>query len=111
MLLNIGIIYFDLGVIESEGVLWLVYEGYEVELGFGGFRIIGNFGYGVFYGGYGGVFSGSIGGLIYDFVYKFFYLGSGGGNGKGLGGRGGGYLVWENGKDLWIDGYLNFEGE
>lgn len=111
MSLNTGTIYSDSGVIESEGVLWLAYEGYEAESGPGGSRTIGNLGYGASHGGHGGAPSGSIGGPTYDSVYKPLHPGSGGGNGKGLGGRGGGYLVWENGKDLWIDGHLNLEGE
>ena len=44
-------------------------------------------------------------------MYLPTHPGSGGGNGLGTGGRGGGYLVWKNGKNLWIDGELTLEGQ
>ena len=111
MQVNKGTIYSDIGVIESLANLTLAFMGYDAETGLGASRTVGNVGYGAAHGGHGGAPSGSVGGIPYDSVYYPLHPGSGGGNGLGNGGRGGGYLVWDNGKTLWIDGHLNLEGE
>ena len=106
-----GTIYSDEGVVESEGFLYLDYMGYGPESGPGNGSTVGNVGYGGAHGGHGGATKPNTGGIPYDSVYIPKQEGSGGGNGKGIGGRGGGYLVWKVGTHLWIDGEVTMQGE
>ena len=111
MLMNHGKIHSESAVVESLGVLNIDFMGHDKEKGFGAGTSDGQIGYGAAHGGHGGAPEGSVGGTPYDSVYKPTERGSGGGNGNGLGGRGGGYLHWINGKDMWIDGEITLEGE
>ncbi|KAL4230250.1 hypothetical protein ACF0H5_010636 [Mactra antiquata] len=111
MWMNKGSIFSDNGVIESLGVLNIDYMGNEAENGLGAGRSSGSNGYGGAHGVHGGAPEPDVGGTPHDSVYKPTQPGSGGGNGDGLGGRGGGYLRWELGETLWIDGELTLEGE
>lgn len=67
-------------------------------------------GTGAAHGGHGGARYPATGGAAYDSVFLPGDLGSGGGNGSGTGGSGGGYLVWNNGKLLMIDGVVTVRG-
>ena len=111
MMMNKGTIFSDSGVVESEGVLNADYMGHVNEEGPGKGSSSGSYGYGAAHGGHGGAPEPEVGGTPYDSVYKPTERGSGGGNGDGEGGRGGGYLLWINGKTLWIDGEVTVEGE
>ena len=111
MLMNKGEIKSDSGVVESEGVISADFMGHPNEEGVGKGNSSGDHGYGASHGGHGGAPEPYVGGTPYDSVYKPTERGSGGGNGNGEGGRGGGYLLWINGKTLWIDGEVTVEGE
>ena len=111
MMMNKGTIYSDSGVVESEGVLNADFMGHVNEAGVGKGNSSGVYGYGAAHGGHGGAPEPDVGGTPYDSVYRPTERGSGGGNGNGEGGRGGGYLLWINGKTLWIDGEVTVEGE
>ena len=67
-------------------------------------------GTGAAHGGHGGAKYPQRGGTAYNSVFTPAALGSGGGNGSGEGGRGGGYLVWSNGKLLTVDGLVTVHG-
>ena len=111
MMMNKGTIFSESAVVESEGVLNADYMGHVNEQGKGKGGSSGDIGYGAAHGGHGGAPYPEVGGIPYDSVYKPTERGSGGGNGDGEGGRGGGYLLWSNGKTLWIDGEVTVEGE
>ncbi|MEW8547022.1 MAG: hypothetical protein AB2693_26200, partial [Candidatus Thiodiazotropha sp.] len=111
MMMNKGTIYSDSGVVESEAVLNADFMGHPNEVGVGKGNSSGDYGYGASHGGHGGAPEPDVGGTPYDSVYRPTERGSGGGNGNGEGGRGGGYLLWINGKTLWIDGEVTVEGE
>ena len=111
MMMNKGTISSGSGVIESEGVLNADFMGHPNEEGKGKGINSGSIGCGAAHGGHGGCPKPEVGGIPYDSVFEPTERGSGGGNGDGQGGRGGGYLLWRNGKTLWIDGELTVEGE
>ena len=111
MMMNKGTIYSESGVVESQGILNADFMGHVNEEGPGKGNTSGVYGYGAAHGGHGGAPEPNVGGIPYDSVYAPTERGSGGGNGDGVGGRGGGYLLWRNGKTLWIDGEITVEGE
>lgn len=111
MWMNKGSIFSSSGVVESLGVLNIDYMGHSAENGPGAGASSSNFGYGGAHGGHGGAPEPYVGGTPHDSVYRPTHPGSGGGNGNGRGGRGGGYLRWELGEDLTVDGEITLEGE
>ena len=111
MKMNGGTIFSDSALIESEALIDIDFMGHAKEEGLGNGSSSGDLGFGAAHGGHGGAPEPYTGGIPYDSVYMPKLKGSGGGNGKGEGGRGGGYLHWVNGQDLWIDGEVTVEGE
>ena len=111
IMMNKGTIYSDSALVESEAVINIDFMGHANEEGSGKGGSSGDYGYGAAHGGHGGAPEPDVGGIPYDSVYAPTERGSGGGNGNGEGGRGGGYLHWVNGKNLWIDGEVTLEGE
>lgn len=111
MWMNKGTIFSANGVVESLGILNVDYMGHDAANGPGAGATNGTNGYGGAHGGHGGAPEPNVGGTPYDSVYKPTHQGSGGGNGDGVGGRGGGYLRFEIGETLWVDGEVTLEGE
>ena len=111
MWMNKGTINSANAVVESLGVLDVNFQGSLANTGPGVGGANGTYGYGAAHGGHGGAPKPDVGGTPYDSVYAATQGGSGGGNGDGQGGRGGGYLRWNVGEVMWIDGEVTLEGE
>jgi hypothetical protein len=99
------------GHIESKGELNMFGVGYTAETGPGaGFTLLDGTGLGAGHGGYGGGPVPIFGGYPYNSHKTPLESGSGGGNGGGVGGSGGGYLEWDAGDLIEINGYLTVAG-
>ena len=113
--MNAGTINSSNAVVESLGILNVDFQGYDAGQGFGAGYSDVLYGFGAAHGGHGGAPEPEQGGIPYDSVYKPIHPGSGGGgrdnDGSLCGGRGGGYLHWNIGGTLWIDGEVTLEGE
>ena len=111
--LNKGKINSNTGVIESEGLLNLNHTGYLADNGpgAGGVNHNSTVGYGAGHGGHGSAPKPIVGGQAYGSLYEPTHLGSGGGSANGVGGQGGGTLLWNNGKDLLLDGTIAVMGD
>ena len=107
MFINHGEIISTFAWLDSEGVINVDGVGYSAQKGPGAGWSEGAVGTGAGYGGVGG----RSGGSAYGSVYTPWHLGSGGGNGRGIGGSGGGYLVWLVSKRLELNGLLTANGQ
>ena len=97
--------------IESQGTFLLDGKGYAAEEGPGRGFTRNNIGCGAGHGGYGGVVSNEANAAEpYDSVYTPREAGSGGGNGLGIGGTGGGTLLWRVGQYIEVNGLLLLNG-
>ena len=107
MILNHGVIRSSFAWVESTGVVMLDGRGFKEESGPGRGTTKDGVGGGA---GHGGEGAGSTGGNPYDSVYTPGKLGSGGGRGQGVGGFGGGRLLWVIGSLLQINGLVSANG-
>ena len=105
--MNHGIFYTSYANVESRGLVFLDGTGLAGGLGIGGGSTVNSVGMGAGYGGQGG---GTHPGKAYGSVYSPEDLGSGGGHGLGVGGSGGGYLLWNVGRHLEINGLISAKG-
>ena len=97
--------------IESQGTFRLEGKGYAAEQGPGRGLTRSSIGHGAGHGGYGGVVGNeSDAAEPYDSVYTPREAGSGGGNGRGIGGAGGGTLLWRVGQYIEVNGMLMLKG-
>ena len=119
LLMNLALIRSSYAHVEAEGEFNLNYVGNPAEIGFGKGKTVNSVGLGAGHGGWGGGPSPNFGGDPYNSVFKpgngttyptMEYAGSGGGNGGGTGGTGGGFLVWEVGSLLEMNGILSLNG-
>ena len=119
LLMNLALIKSSYAHVEAEGEFNLNSVGNPAETGYGKGWTEGSVGWGAGHGGWGGGPEPKFGGLPYNSVFKpgngtayptMEYAGSGGGNGGGTGGAGGGFLVWEIGSILEMNGILSLDG-
>lgn len=119
LLMNLALIRSSYGSVEAEGEFNLDAVGNPAESGRGAGWTVSGKGCGAGHGGWGGGPSPDFGGVPYNSVFKpgngtayptMEYTGSGGGNGGGTGGTGGGFLVWEIGDLLELNGILTLNG-
>ena len=108
--MNHGEIFSSFAWLESKGRLNLDARGHPPEQGTGAGNTSGlspaRVGRGAGHGGRGG----HKGGIAYGSVYHPVVLGSGGGNGEGIGGNGGGQILWEVGKRVELNGLISSRG-
>ncbi|KAL4230251.1 hypothetical protein ACF0H5_010637 [Mactra antiquata] len=112
-LLLMNFVQIDLAYahIESQGEMNMDGVGYGPEKGPGaGFTLSGSTGVGAGHGGYGGGPGPQYGGIPNNSIYEPLEAGSGGGNGGGTGGSGGGYLEWNVGDLIEVNGFLTVAG-
>lgn len=105
--MNHGTFYTSYAWVESKGLVFLDGTGHPAETGTGRGLTVNNVGMGASHGGEGG---GTSPGKAYGSVYSPIEFGSGGGNGLGVGGSGGGYLLWIVGRHLEVNGLVSAKG-
>ena len=105
--MNHGYFYTSYAWVESRGFVNLDGTGFKGELGKGRGNTTKFIGMGA---GYGGESGGTYRSKAYGSVYSPVDLGSGGGHGQGEGGSGGGYLLWNVGRHIKINGLVSAKG-
>ena len=110
LLMNFVLIDSTYAHIESGGEFNMDGIAFGPEEGPGNGTTHGDIGLGAGHGGYGGGPGPTIGGIPYNTIYSPEEAGSGGGNGGGTGGSGGGFIDWNVGDLIELNGLLSLKG-
>ncbi|XP_033745589.1 uncharacterized protein LOC117331103 [Pecten maximus] len=117
--MNFANIFSSYAHVESEAILSMDERGNGPEKGYGKGTTKSGIGCGAGHGGWGGCPAPDYGGEPFNSVFSpgngvllatEEFSGSGGGNGGGQGGSGGGFLLWEIGDLLELNGVLSLNG-